>query len=163
MFKRLVDDANLVVEVIPRNREYRDGRMMEVPDVVVGEQVSEVSTEDLHESEHTIEQVRKIADSVTSMIKWTKDTLTFDQNKKLPVLDLQLSLYDEGGVNLVAHEFFQKPMADKRFISQRSAMPQSMKEAILIQDGLRRCLNTSPELFDKYKDWYHGRIQHQNG
>ena len=52
----------------------------------------------------------------------------------------------------IGHKFFQKPVANKDFIEARSAMPLAMKKAIMTQEGMRRCLNTSPELFDGLKN-----------
>ena len=93
----------------------------------------------------------QIADSIMDMLNWTSDCMSLNLTKHLPVLDLELYLYIKEGRPQIGHRHYSKPMANTMAISMRSAMPMSMKRAILVQEGLRRSLNTSPEFFEMEK------------
>jgi hypothetical protein len=66
---------------------------------------------------------------------------------KLPILDLEV--WEEGGILL--HQFFKKPVASKFVVSAHSAFPASKKRAVLVEEGVRRLRNNSPELPFNFK------------
>ena len=63
---------------------------------------------------------------------------------RLPILDLEVWIEE----NHIRHQFYRKPMASRKLIQARSAFSTGKKQAILLEDGLRRLRNCSPEL-----DW----------
>ena len=46
----------------------------------------------------------------------------------------------------IFHQFYKKPMSSRTLTMARSALPVSQKRSILVQEGLRRLANFSPEL-----------------
>ena len=66
------------------------------------------------------------------------------QSGKLPILDLEV--WVQG--NRIYHQFYKKPMASRMVVQAESAFSTANKRSILIEEGLRRLRNCSPEL-----DW----------
>ena len=57
---------------------------------------------------------------------------------------------------LINHSRLEPNAASKKVIMARSALPTSTKRSILVQEGLRRLRNTSPDLL-----WEH-KVEHLN-
>ena len=89
--------------------------------------------------------IRRVAGSVIPMLKWEEDVTTNYESRCLPVLDLEVFKYIKEGQVQIGHKFYQKIMSNKEYISERAAMPYNMKCSILVQEGLRMLLNTSPD------------------
>ena len=77
------------------------------------------------------------------------------EDGKLPILDLKVWMEikrrqdereEEGGVNVILHEFYSKDVASKCVINARSALPWNSKRTIRTQEVLRILLNCSREL-----------------
>ena len=137
LYKRYIDDGNIAAQRIPRNLDFDENLMMmvEVDD----------SGDDVDDDKRTMTIIRRVADTVIPMLKWEEDVTSNYDTKCLPVLDLEIFKYNKDGKVQIGHQFYQKPMANKRYISERAAMPYDMKCAVLVQEGLRMLLNTSPE------------------
>jgi hypothetical protein len=85
-------------------------------------------------------------------LQWTIDVpsnhqTSPDQPGRMPVLDLQVGM--DG--RRVTFEFYQKPMATRYTIPARSAHSWQIKRSTLIQEGVRRLLNTAPMVEDSRK------------
>ena len=60
----------------------------------------------------------------------------------MPILDLEVWIEEER----IMHQFFKKPMASRKLVSADSAFSTSKKRSILMEEGMRRLRNCSPEL-----------------
>jgi hypothetical protein len=92
-----------------------------------------------------MEIVQNIANSINPMIKLTIETPCNFQNKKLPVLDVEVRI-NELESDRIDFEFFEKPTKNPRVILADSALSFSKKRTILTQECLRRLRNTKMEL-----------------
>ena len=92
----------------------------------------------------------RTADLVTSItntlmpesIRMKHDISENHSDNWLPVLDLKLQVVN----NKIVTKFYKKPMATNKVIHKRSAMSTKTKRSVLIQEGLRRLYNCSPDL-----------------
>ena len=75
--------------------------------------------------------------------------MTLNQNGKVPVLDLEVSVED----GQVVHDHYEKPCSSKFVIPYTSAHSKKMKMAVLVEEGVRRLRNTSRGL-----DWERSRV-----
>ena len=75
--------------------------------------------------------------------------MTLNQNGKVPVLDLEVSVED----GQVVHDHYEKPCSSKFVIPYTSAHSKKMKMAVLVKEGVRRLRNTSRGL-----DWERSRV-----
>ena len=92
------------------------------------------------DDERTMEEVKKIANTIFKCIQFTTDCPSNHQSGKVPVLDLQLYVEEDG---LVKHEFYEKPCANKFVIPAQSAHSKKMRMSLLVEEGLRRLRNSS--------------------
>ena len=60
----------------------------------------------------------------------------------MPILDLEVWVEKRK----IHHQFFKKPMAGRKVVQARSAFSTSKKRSILLEEGMRRVRNCSPEL-----------------
>ena len=93
-----------------------------------------------------MDKMRMVADNVLRMLNFTVDYPGSSEVGWMPVLDLQVRT--EG--NQIQFMYYEKPCSNNMVIGERSAMSSSTKRTVLIQEGLRRLLNTSPDLPDHY-------------
>ena len=77
-----------------------------------------------------------------TMIVMEEDSPSAHSNRRLPVLDMEFWVED----NTIYHQFYKKPMASRKVTMARSALSTSQKRNILVQEGLRRLSNYSPNL-----------------
>ena len=76
------------------------------------------------------------------MIDITVDCPSLHENQKLPILDLNVWMES----NTVMFEFYRKSVANRNVLNSRSAFPVSTQRCILVEEGLRRLRNCSPDL-----------------
>ena len=76
------------------------------------------------------------------MIIMVEDYPSNHPTGRVPILDLEVWMVD----NRVRHLFYRKPMASRKLVQARSAFSTSKKRSILLEDGMRRLRNCSPEL-----------------
>ena len=67
---------------------------------------------------------------------------------KMPILDLKVWLEEDmsNRRHLIMHEFYAKEVSSKSVIPDNSALPWSIKRAVMTQELLRVFLNCSPSL-----------------
>ena len=95
----------------------------------------------------TTEVINKMLNSVVEYLTFTtEDQLDYD-NLKLPTLDCQLWVQDEK----IYYEFYEKPQVPNRVLQYGTALSSNSLEASLTQEGVRRLLNTSPEVSTEVK------------
>jgi hypothetical protein len=76
------------------------------------------------------------------MIRMEEDFPSNHPSSKLPILDLEV--WVEAGQ--IRHQFFKKPMANRKVVQAKSAFSTGIKRSILVEEGMRRLRNCSPEL-----------------
>ena len=158
MYKRYVDDVNIVCEAIStrfirRSRRNKPTNVNQDEAPVVegccgggGEANGDLSSDRV-----TAETLCKLANLISpGMIQMEVDYPSNHLGGKLPILDLEV--WVEGAK--VLHRFYKKSMATKMVILARSAIPTSSKRSILIAEALRRMLNCHPDLPRKEKADY---------
>ena len=82
----------------------------------------------------TAKLVRSIANSITPMIEM--------ETGKRPILDLAKCVKN----GQIIYKFYKKSMASRKLVQARSAFSNCMKRSILLEEGLRRLRNCSPNL-----------------
>jgi len=114
LFKRYVDDADIMVFPIKANVQWDSERKCLV-ELDGGEDEEPLD-------KRTFRVLREIADSVTSMIKWSEEYPSAHESGKLPVLDVQMWCEYDGTSTRILHEFYMKPMANIVIIPATSAV-----------------------------------------
>ena len=99
------------------------------------------------EDTRTMEELRKISNTVFRCVQFTVDCPSSHQAGMVPVLDLQMFVED----GLVKYHFFEKPCASKFAIPEASAHSKKMKMLVLVEEGVRRMRNCSRRLGED--DW----------
>ena len=115
IYERFVDDSNQVAE--KRNADDSD--------------------------ETLAAELTEIANNVMEGIKMECDLPSNHSNQKLPILDMEVWLEEDGSV---LYQHYEKPMASKLVISERSAHSNSSKRSVHINELTRRMYNTSRKL-----------------
>ena len=67
----------------------------------------------------TMDIIRDVADSVIDMVDWTRDCVSMNASKKLPVIDFEIFFYKKDGKHQIAHQFYSKPMSNMNLISMK--------------------------------------------
>ena len=83
-----------------------------------------------------------IANGIDKDIQMEFDVPSLHREGRLPVLDLHLFIKD----NVVKTSFFSKPISSPYTILFQSALSTKQKRNTLLQEGLRRLRNCSPDL-----------------
>ena len=87
-------------------------------------------------------RLKQVADDIVKMLEFTHDQPSSHSEKWMPVLDLQVR--PENGQ--LQFKYYEKDCSNSQVIAARSAMNMTDKVTSLIQEGLRRMLNTSQSL-----------------
>ena len=77
-----------------------------------------------------------------NVVQMEEDSPSAHRNGRLPILDMEFWVKE----NIILHQFYKKPMATRKVTLARSALSSSQKRSILVQEGLRRLANYSPNL-----------------
>ena len=97
---------------------------------------------------NTMEKLQNVANTIHPSIQVTIDYPSIHTNKRLPVLDLEMwmdTVKQQNGntKHQVLHSHYMKPMASKHVINKQSALPDNIKENILVTDLVRIQRNIS--------------------
>jgi hypothetical protein len=133
-YGRYVDDGNSVVSVLPLGTHYN----LETKQIEICGDAAE-RDKHLKSDFRTYRIIQEIANDIWPEIKWTMDVPSNYANLRMPMLDTQVGI--ENGE--VVFEYFEKKMNTPYCIPSRSAHSWSIKRSSLIQEGVRRMLNTS--------------------
>ena len=141
MYARYIDDCNLAAKPIPMNLKY---------DPLTQSLTESSPPQNTTPAQHTMNVLRSISDNITPMLQWTCNMPDNYSSDSMPVLDLEVFKVRDikTGLDIIGHRFYRKPTSRKTTITSSSAMPAGAKKGILIAEGLRRLLNTSPETID---------------
>ena len=137
MYERYVDDSNQVAVVPKRGARYDAEREKLVYDVV------EEDGENEEDDKRLAKILCDIANSVMGCIEMEADWPNKNENKKLPILDMEVWM-DKDGTIMYSH--YEKPMKLKTVINSKSAHPAACKRGVHTQEILRRIFNCSRRL-----------------
>ena len=143
IIKRYMDDINGVFNVIKPGTELKGDKL------IVNEERIE-SDKEIDDEERTMELIKNVANSIDSMIKMTVDFPENYEDRKVPMLDVQLWLNTEENPKIY-YIFYQKPMRNRLMLLKNSLMSQNQKLSILTQGVFRRIHNTKPEADENMK------------
>ena len=135
MYLRYLDDVNMITRCLPAGTVYQDGGL------VVDRQLEE-EEQGVEGDKVTARVVREVANSITNMIRMEEDVPSNHPSNKLPILDLEV--WVEG--NTILHQCYKKPVSSKFVVMAQSAFPDSKKRSVLLEEGVRRLRNNSPQL-----------------
>ena len=88
------------------------------------------------------QRTAEIANKISEMIKVKEDVPSNHPSGRIPILDLEVWVQGKQ----IYHCFYKKPMASRKVVCAKSALPTSVKRSILLEEGKRRLKNCSPEL-----------------
>ncbi|KXJ25566.1 hypothetical protein AC249_AIPGENE6319 [Exaiptasia diaphana] len=157
MYKRYVDDINVVVGGVEPGTRYRNGTL-----AVTDNARREDS--DCDADAQCMRLLRDVGNDIHNSIQIEVDYPSKNIDGKLPILYLKVwiekrKIVKEGVdvcINWLLHEFYSKEVSSKMVLSSRSALPWSLKRTVLTQEVLRVILNCSPDL-----PW-HRVVEHVN-
>ena len=92
-----------------------------------------------------MEKLREIANTILNMLQFTQDHPGAHRSGWMPCLDLQVRVKEDQ----IQFKYFEKQCSNNYVIMERSAMSLSSKRTSLVQEGLRRMVNTSSALPDE--------------
>merc|ERR1712121_361141 len=118
MYKRYVDDINIIVKDISKENGTENDKI-------------------------TMTKIKSIGNRIHESIQLEADFPSNHEDKKVPILDVKVWINKD---NKVIHEYYSKPMSSKYVVHERSAMPLKTKRTILTQELLRIILRCSPLL-----------------
>ena len=87
--------------------------------------------------------------SVLSFLSFTTEVEDDYSDGYIPTLDLQVKMLPDGRI---IYKFFKKPMANQHCVMAQAALPEQTKIAVLVQEIVRRNLNTSELEEQKVRD-----------
>ena len=135
--KNYVDDVTEVLFALDPGVKYdqTQKKMVKVEELVEAEKM-------LPEDWRTMEELRKISNTVYGCVQFTVDCPSSHEAGMVPVLDLQMYVQD----GLVKYQFFEKTCTSKYVIPEGSAHSKKMKMSVLVEEGVRRMRNCSRRL-----------------
>ena len=147
LYMRYIDDQNMAVKPLAPGTRWvvgpwaggLEGRMV-VQDHLVEEDTL------LPDDQRTMEELRKVADTISPMIQLEEDYGSKHTTGLLPILDLQVKVEQVEGASKLFYYYYRKPMANWQVMHANSAMPASVKRTSLTQYGLRILRNTKLEV-----------------
>jgi hypothetical protein len=134
IYARYVDDSNSMYRAIQPGFRYNCDRNRLVLET---EKIEEDSL--IEPDKRTFNVVQNVANSIWPEIQWTVDVPSNHHDGMMPMLDLKVGMHD----GEVIYEFYAKSMNTPFCIPARSAHSWSIKRSTLVQEGVRRMLNTS--------------------
>ena len=141
--KTYVDDQNLLLEALDMGRRWTGDKI---------EWRAEWEKEDNESVEkddkRTMRQVRLMANSILPYIQMKEEVASDCPEEKLPMLDFKVWKEEETEERgekktVIKYEFYEKAMASKLVMMNKSALPHRMKVTTLSQEVIRRLKNTA--------------------
>ena len=139
LYKRYVDDGNIKGQIVPRGYTWNA-----TSNSLILTLNPEADTRP--PGQRTAEAFQAVANSITSMLKWTADFPEAHDDQKLPVLDLALWCMETSTGTITLYEFYMKPTSSLVSIPANSALPVSTKFSAYRQEVFRILRNTSVSL-----------------
>ena len=136
LYKRFVDDSNLKGVAIRSDFGWD-------PDA---RQLVKIEPSNLPPDEHTASVVQQVANTVTSMLRFTADFPSKHPSRKMPVLDICMWTSESEQGTVSHYEFYSKPMANDVSIPESSALSHNVKLSTYRQTAYRVLMNTAVHL-----------------
>ena len=135
LVRSYVDDVTEIAKAIDPGVRFDEtkSKMVKIAELVE-------SDREVPEDERTMEELRKIANTIFKCVQFTTECPSGQEEGKVPVLDLKLYVGEDG---LVKHEHYEKPCANDFVIPENSAHGKKMRMSVLVEEGLRRLRNCS--------------------
>ena len=129
---RYVDDSRLGLRPINPGWRWKGNKL---------EFVRELVEEDIEigPQRRTTNVVKDILNSIVTYLKFTTEDCEDFQSGKLPTLDCELWVVD----NEIRYQFYEKPQCSNRLLLKNTALSATSLMSSLVQEGVRRLLNTS--------------------
>jgi hypothetical protein len=129
-----VDDANIVASVLPLGTRYdaENDKLAINQNEIEGDRRMEPDL-------RTFTIIQEVANTIWPEIQWTMDVPSNHTHGMMPMLDTQVGVRG----NQVYFEFYEKAVNTPYCIPERSAHSWRIKRSSLVQEGVRRMLNTS--------------------
>ena len=139
LIKIYVDDGNQICTTLPLGLGSRliNGKVRILKDKIEEDR-------NIPGDIRTANIITEIGNSVCNFIVLTVDTPSSNSSGWMPILDLQVRVSSD----VVEYKFYKKVVTTLYLILSRSALPTKIKWASLVQEGVRRLLNTWRQL-----DW----------
>ena len=137
MYLRFVDDGNIATEAVEPGTRFEAGKVSILEDAVRED-------EGQPSDRITAKFIKSFSNSIAPMIRMEEEYPSNHPSGRMPILDLEVSIENEK----IVHRFYKKSMATRKLVSAKSAFSVPKKRSILVEEGLRRLRNCSPEL-----DW----------
>ena len=134
-YLRYVDDSNMSAWALTPGTRFVDGQLSILKEFVGSDKL-------IPADKRTASVLRSIANEILPGIVMQEDVPSNHPNEKLPILDIEVWVSE----NRIYHSFYKKPMATKKVVHAKSALPTRVKRSILLEEGSRRLRNCSPEL-----------------
>ena len=159
MFKRYVDDVDIIMEAIPYGyrwvpiSEHDPDSHCYISGRLEYDEKWEKEDEKIPLDLHTTNVMVAMANSIQKELQFEGDCGSNHEDGYIPVLDLKMKtvLLTEPGIDgtLVSYyqtifKFFKKPMARKTIMNAKTAMSEKVKRETTANELLRRLLNTLP-------------------
>ena len=135
LYKRYVDDGNMALQAVQPGARIVDGKISILPEALQEDS-------DKPADRRTAELIKSVANTITPMIQMDEDYPSNHPTGRLPILDLEVWVENKR----IHHQFYKKPMASRKLVQAKSAFSTSKKRSILMEEGLRRLQNCSPNL-----------------
>ena len=135
LYKRYVDDGNMALQAVQVGTRIIDGKVSILPEAI--QEDSGIPADS-----RTARLIRTVANTITPMIQMEEDYPTNHPSGRLAILDLEVWIENRR----IHHQFYKKPMASRKLVQAKSAFSTSKKRAILMEEGMRRLRNCSPNL-----------------
>ena len=134
LHERYVDDTNLVAEQTPLGARY-DGESIMITEGAAKDD------EGIPDDERTMKLLQAIANQIHPSIRMTIDYPSKYEDRKVPMLNLKISIEIVEGERRILYEHYEKKMATKAVIHASSAIPMKTKRTVLTQEMLQILLH----------------------
>ena len=152
LYMRYIDDQNMAVKPLaPGTRwvvgpwsDRLEGKMVVMEELIKDDEL-------LPADMRTMEELRKMADSICDIIKLEEDYPSKYDDQKLPILDLkvnveEIEVTDQPARPKLYYRYYRKSMSNWELMHADSALSASVKRTALTQYGLRILRNTKLEV-----------------
>ena len=151
LYLRYIDDQNMAMRPLAPGTRWQVGPWADGlgGKMVVIEQLVQ-SDELLPADMRTMEELRKMGNSICEIIQLEEDFPSKHDDQKLPILDLKVNV-EKVQINgeprsKLFYRYYRKPMSNWQLIPAESALSASVKRTSLTQYGLRILRNTKLEV-----------------
>lgn len=135
MYSRYVDDGNMALNATEVGARIVQGKVSIQPESI--EEDTGIPAD-----KRTAKLISSVANTISPMIQMEEECPSNHPDGRMPILDLEVWVEKRK----IHHQFFKKPMAGRKVVQARSAFSTSKKRSILLEEGMRRVRNCSPEL-----------------